>query len=275
MRGSLRLSVPVEHCLRGRATVQNSRPRSDERGLPDVRRAGGGWCGISVRCGGISPVRMRTSSACRTGSSSDPSKARPPRGPRLSLPPATGGPATPVQKPPDGVLLRHGANRWSALRSWRSWQPKGCCASAQTSGRSSSPIRGWPWTPSVARRRSAPVSVAVRWALARRPLRRCRSRASAGPLRTARRRRRTRCPVAPGEHRVPSSAFRCLPSSCALAGGEEEFAMHCMKRSRAKYICGPPKPRFSPVGVLLVRTTRLWISRCAIRYGPVMCPWVR
>ena len=48
-------------------------------------------------------------------------------------------------------------------------------------------------------------------------------------------------------------------------------AMRCMSRSSAKYTCGPPKPRLSPVGVLLVRTTRLRISRFAdpVRAGHV------
>jgi hypothetical protein len=38
--------------------------------------------------------------------------------------------------------------------------------------------------------------------------------------------------------------------------------MRCISRSSAKYTCGPPNPRTSPLGVLLVSTTRLRILKC-------------
>jgi hypothetical protein len=38
-----------------------------------------------------------------------------------------------------------------------------------------------------------------------------------------------------------------------------------ISRSSAKYTCGPPNPRTSPVGVLLVSTTRLRIVKCRTR----------
>ena len=46
-------------------------------------------------------------------------------------------------------------------------------------------------------------------------------------------------------------------------------------RSRANDSCGPPKPRFRPVGQRLVTTTRLRTSTSATRYGPVMQPCIR